>query len=604
MSGIGAEGTDGAARVDAAGLPETAEASPAEAQLQRPAPPAARKPLSSGLAASMIEARLAASETPAVRLKRELFERARLIDPLTTKRIADIRRITGLADQYQTVSTNPGGALWREIRETFMDARADALDASGIPPKGSATAQVLAVLGQCANARELDAVVSGIGLVPLVSALGGHDGEVVAASVLKHVHAARARDVRPGDWEGFDRYLDEVTHTESREGNRVELLNGGSEAFPRMLEAIRGAEESINLETFEFHDDATGRELEGALVEASRRGVAVSVLIDAFGSAEIGGHAVAERLRKGGVAVVERRPSAGEAGLADVAPGRLDHRKIIVVDGRTGFTGGMNLGDSYAQRPGAEHGVWRDVHTRIEGPAVADLQAAFLQQWRSEGGRVPDGVDYFPPAGAAAPEGGAGAASRVRILPHDGGKDENIRLAYLRAIDTAERSIALESPYFADTEVVGALMRAARRGVEVRVVLPRDNDQAVLQEAARARYDQMRAAGVQVYEYRGMAHQKVMVVDGRFATVGSSNLDARSLRNNHELNMMSTDPAFAARLEAAIDADIARSTRFTKTPPIAPSPYMVNPLPGVVPPIVPTTQALARRLAGSFEDEL
>ena len=226
---------------------------------------------------------------------------------------------------------------------------------------------------------------------------------------------------------------------------------------------------------------------------------------------------------------------------------------MLVIDGDTAFTGGMNIGKLY-------QADWHDQQTLVMGPAVAKLQDAFLQKWRANGGAVPDAerAALYPPLQEEA------GGSETRVVAHSGGAaDQNIKAMYLRAIYTAETSIRIANPYFLDSEVVAALGLAARRGVKVQVVLPADNDVAIVQRGSRAFYPDLIAAGVEVYEYQGrMAHEKVAVMDGRWATFGSSNLDARSLRYNDELNLAVSDPNLAAYIERNLfDVDLKSSRR-------------------------------------------
>ena len=244
---------------------------------------------------------------------------------------------------------------------------------------------------------------------------------------------------------------------------------------------------------------------------------------------------------------------------ASFASSHLDHRKILVVDGDTAFTGGMNIGLSYQKD-------WHDQQTLIQGPAVTALQSAFLERWRAAGGTVPDAEtpELFP----ALKEIPGGAD--VRVVAHEGGaKDQNIRAMYLRAIGTAQATIRIANPYFMDAAIVVELARAAKRGVKIQVVQPEDNDQPLVQRGSRAYYPDLIAAGVEVYEYQGrMAHEKVAVFDSRWSTFGSSNLDSRSLRYNDELNLAVSDPGVARYIEQNLfEADMKRSKRILQYSP-------------------------------------
>jgi cardiolipin synthase len=439
---------------------------------------------------------------------------------------APTRAATAKANQLKDLVRMPGAA-------------AQALRGR-LPGGTTITSQVLDILKTCKTSAELDSVLSQVGRRPLLSRLNILEGPSHGGDVKAAIDAVRQSDVRPGDWTGFDRYLDQVTGTRARPGNDVTLLNGLDQAFPEMYKTIDAAKDTIDVESYNFSDDTTGREYASHLIAAAKRGVTVNVMMDGHGSK--GNDALVAELRANGVNV--------NVGKTDLIGAQVDHRKVLVVDGKTGFTGGMNITD---HDPG-----WRDMHSKVEGPAVQDLEKAFAARWKDEtGGPLPGKTVGAPPV---APKGG----ESVRVVPHTGDQDENIRLAYMRAIDTATTSITIADPYFTDSEVMDHLTRAAARGVAVKVVWPAQNDEPTARAVARAHYQQLIDAGIQVYEYQpAMAHQKVAVIDGKFATIGSSNLDARSLRADHELNVMTVDPVFAGKLEGAIDGDIAQSTRMT-----------------------------------------
>jgi cardiolipin synthase len=454
-----------------------------------------------------------------------------------------LRRVTGGAKPAPAapVPATPEAKAQAIERLIGGTSGAVAMLQSHLPGRESLTDQVLDILKTCKGSAELDSVLTKVGRRNLL--LGLHTHGAAGDPVKAYIAQVRSSDIRPGDWDAYNSYLDQVTGTKLEPGNQVTLLDNGQAAFPAMFDALDHATSSINVETFEFHDDATGHEYAQHLIDAAKRGVAVNVLMDAHGSDRYGGATMAALLRANGVNVIDSPP----------APllSKVDHRKSLVVDGSVGFTGGMNIGDDYRNN-------WHDMHSKIEGPAVADLQSAFLARWKDAGGAAPAGVDYFPPIQPAGDQA-------VRIVPHVGGQDENIRMAYLRAIDTAQSSIMIEDPYFVDSEVLDHLAKAARRGVDVKCVWPADNDVSIEQDEEHASLPALIAAGVKCYEYNGrpMAHEKVGAIDGKLATIGSSNLDMRSLRNNDELNAIVMDPKFAGDIQAAIESDIAKSTAIT-----------------------------------------
>ncbi len=365
---------------------------------------------------------------------------------------------------------------------------------------------------------------------------------------------ARSRaDAKPGDWTGYLKYLDVVTGSKSGGKNIVQFLIDGPSAIPPVVAAIRGAQHSIHAEVFQLQADEYGRAFVRDLAERAQKGVLVRLMIDDYGSDADADPKVQEligSMKAQGIQVLIH--PAGF--LAD----HLDHRKVLVIDGDIAFTGGMNVGKLYQAE-------WHDEQTLVMGPAVAQLQDAFLSQWKALGGTVDPGEPLYPPLSDQA------HGLEARVVAHQGGgKDHNIKALYMRAIETAQKEIRIATPYFTDAAVIGALCDAARRGVKVQIVLPADNDVAIVQRGSRAFYPDLLAAGVEIYEYQDrMAHEKVAVVDGNWSTFGSSNLDARSLTDNDELNVVVMGEDLANTINRQLfDKDIAQSKRvvdFTPT---------------------------------------
>ncbi|HEY4002511.1 MAG TPA: phosphatidylserine/phosphatidylglycerophosphate/cardiolipin synthase family protein [Candidatus Xenobia bacterium] len=357
------------------------------------------------------------------------------------------------------------------------------------------------------------------------------------------------RPAVPGQWDGFDAYLDSATGTVARNDSRVEPLINGQVAFPAMLDAIDHATGSINWSVYAFQSDETGWDVAHHLAEAADRQVQVRLLYDVAGSAVSNNRPsdprIFDYLRQHGIQIVARQD--GDLGT------ERTHRKLLVVDGRTGFIGGMNVGNEYRNE-------WHDVQARVTGPAVSDIQRLFVTQWEVEGGRLDDLTPFFPPLQAQA---GGGPA---RIIGHGVRSDENIKAAYLRAIDTSQRTINIADPYFADQDVLDHLKAAAHRGVVVNLVFPLRNDEGLMQLWERAHYPEMLKAGLHVWEYTGreMAHDKVATFDGRVSTIGSSNLDQESTDANYEANVWSSDPRVAQDLDARLfGADMHQSVPVT-----------------------------------------
>jgi cardiolipin synthase len=331
--------------------------------------------------------------------------------------------------------------------------------------------------------------------------------------------------------------------------NRVSLLLDGRQAFPAMLNAIAQAKSTICLETYILRDDHTGRRFAAALAERARAGVEVNLLYDAWGSS------VSEPfLQALGAAGVRTHPfhrvgpwSWPWTFLARIL--RRDHRKSLVVDGRVAFLGGLNISDDYAAPEDGGAG-WRDTHVRVEGPAALQLQALFLRTWRRHMGARLDRARYARP----------GPPDRsLRIVASDFRlRRRGIRRAYLAAIGYARHEVLITQAYFLPPlSLLRAILQAARRGVEVRIILAGTTDVPLVLYAVRAMYERFLRAGVRIFEWRGrVLHAKTAVVDSRWATVGSSNLDAMSFFGNLEVNAVVEDPAFARALEEVFADDL------------------------------------------------
>jgi cardiolipin synthase len=334
-------------------------------------------------------------------------------------------------------------------------------------------------------------------------------------------------------------------------GNRVTTLLNGDQAFPAMLEAIRAARHSITLEAYIFWPGTVGTTFAEALAERARAGVATHLILDGVGSQKLDDELI-EGMRRAGVQVAQFRP------LRWYTLDRVNHRthrKLLVVDGRVGFTGGLGIADLYLGHAQDED-HWRDGQFRAEGPVVGQLQAAFLDNWIETGGALLHGTDYFPPLDSA---GGAWAQA-VHSSP--GGGTESLRLMFLLAIASAKRSILIANPYFVpNTLAVEMLVDARRRGVAVEIIVPGPiTDAGLVRRASRAKWGPLLEAGVRIYEYQPtMYHNKLMVVDDYWVSVGSTNFDNRSFRLNDEANLNVFDQGFAQEQAEIFGRDRARS---------------------------------------------
>ena len=338
-------------------------------------------------------------------------------------------------------------------------------------------------------------------------------------------------------------------------GNRVTDLQNGDEIFPAMLEAIRGATITITLETYIYWSGDIGAKFAEALAERARAGVKVKVMLDWAGSIKME-DAMLQALKTAGVDVQQYRP------LKWYNLGRLNnrtHRKLLVVDGKVGFTGGVGIADlweGHAQDP--DH--WRDLHFRIEGPVVAQVQAAFNDNWIKTTGVVLNGADYFPPLQRA------GDMDAHMFVASPAGGSESMHLMYLMAIAAAERNIDLQAAYFVpDDLIIKALLAARHRGVRVRVIVPGKHiDSETVRLASKAHWGELLLGGVEIYEYQPtMMHNKLLIVDGELTSVGSTNFDVRSFQLNDEASLNVYDTAFAARMTAVFDADLKSTVLYT-----------------------------------------
>ena len=338
-------------------------------------------------------------------------------------------------------------------------------------------------------------------------------------------------------------------------GNRVDTLVNGREIFPAMLAAIKSARKTVTFETYIYWSGRIGKEFADALADRARSGVRVHVLVDWVGSSRMDSKYL-DTMKKAGVEIEKYHPPRWYT-LHKL--NNRTHRKLLIVDGRVGFTGGVGIADEWdgnAEDPAH----WRDTHFRLEGPAVAQMQAAFVDNWLKVTGNVLDGRDYFPPETVAGPELG-----QVFKSSREGGS-ESMHLMYLLSTVSAARNIDLAMAYFVPDELTEtALVEALARGVKFRMIMPGPyTDTEVLRKASRAKWGRLLRAGAEIYEYQPtMFHCKVLVVDGIWSSVGSTNFDNRSFRLNDEANLNVYSRAFAERQIALFNNDLKRSRRIT-----------------------------------------
>jgi len=336
------------------------------------------------------------------------------------------------------------------------------------------------------------------------------------------------------------------------EGCAVEVYHEGVPALEAMEKAIRDARERVHLETYIFRGDRTGRRFVEALAERARAGLRVRVLCDGFG-ARGADDGLFEELCEAGGDVVFFNPLGRIIGRRPLR--RRDHRKLLVVDGRVAFVGGLNIGDEYAAAGG-----WRDTHLRVQGPVVRQLDAVFVEGWlRADGPGSPMLEILDDPVEAA-------GSLRCAVLA-DGPtyRRRRTRRLVLEGLAAARERVAFASPYFAPgLRVLEAITRAAARGVRVDLLLAGKTDHPVLRHAARSFLPRLLARGVHVYEYEpAMMHAKVALFDGRRALIGTANLDRQSLRHSYEVSLVIDDRDFCRQLEERLVVDFAHSKRWT-----------------------------------------
>lgn len=351
--------------------------------------------------------------------------------------------------------------------------------------------------------------------------------------------------------DAFRQTMVALTGTELTEGNRVDVLINGDQIFPSMLEAIARAEKTITMESYIYWDGSMGRQFAQALAGRARAGVKVRLIIDAVGSAAMSDDLI-EFLRLNGVDVEVYHPIRWYT-LSRV--NHRTHRKLLIVDGRVGFTGGVGIADEWLGNADSPH-HWRDTQVRVEGPAVTQMQFAFMDNWVRSRGELLAGLDYFP----VVPPAGDKLVQVIKSSPSEG--SSAVKLLYTISIVSALRSIWVSNAYFIpDRDTISALEGAVRRGVDVRILVPgRFTDVPIVRSASRFQYERLLRRGIRIFEYQGtMMHAKTMVVDGIWSTIGSSNFDDRSFRLNDEVNVNIFDEGMGSQLEQIFERDLARS---------------------------------------------
>lgn len=352
----------------------------------------------------------------------------------------------------------------------------------------------------------------------------------------------------------FEREMGTLLGPAILSGNRITALQNGDEIFPAMLKAIRTAQHTIDFESYIYWSGHIGEEFAQALIERVRAGVKVHLMLDWLGSEKITPQLLAQ-MRDAGVEIERYHP------LHWYSLGKMNnrtHRKVLIVDGKIGFTGGVGIADEWsghAQDP--NH--WRDTHFEVEGPVVAQFQAAFLDNWVKTTGRVLDGEDYFPPLVSV------GDLRMHMFMSSPAGGSESMRLMYLMAITAAEQSIDIEAAYFIPDPLMSReLIKARKRGVRIRILLPDKHlDSETVRIATKRAWGPLLESGVEIHEYDPtMLHCKMLIFDHRMVSVGSTNFDMRSFELNDEASLNVYDAGFAARMTEVFEADLKASNPY------------------------------------------
>ncbi|MEO7431363.1 MAG: cardiolipin synthase [Dokdonella sp.] len=374
-----------------------------------------------------------------------------------------------------------------------------------------------------------------------------HRPEKSVRHAVKHCHAI--------DDPQFAREMDAMLGPDVLDGNAITALQNGDEIFPSMLKAIREASRSITFETYIYWSGEIGKQFADALKERARAGVPVHIMLDWAGSAKMDGSLLDELVDAG--AEVEKYHPIRWYSIARL--NNRTHRKLLVVDGRIAFTGGVGIADQWqghAEDP--EH--WRDIHFRVEGPVVAQMQSGFMDNWIKTTGRVLNTDLYFPALPAV------GDKRMHLFVSSPGGGNASMHLMYLLAIAAARKSIDLQAAYFIpDALMVKALIDARKRGARIRLLVPDKHiDSRLVRMASRRTWGDLLAAGVEIHEYeKTMMHNKMLIIDGLLVSVGSTNFDMRSFNLNDEASLNIYSTAFANAMTQVMEADLEDTTRFT-----------------------------------------
>ena len=383
--------------------------------------------------------------------------------------------------------------------------------------------------------------------IVVVISVNFHRPEKTVRHAITHCHGIRDPQ--------FELEMDAMLGPDVLEGNSITALQNGDEIFPAMLQAIRGATQSITFETYIYWSGDIGKQFADALKERATAGVPVHVMLDWAGSDKMEA-ALLEELIDAGIQVKRYHP------LRWHSISRLNnrtHRKLLIVDGCVGFTGGVGIADQW-QGHAQDKDHWRDIHFRAEGPIVGQLQAGFMDNWIKTTGRVLHSAIYYPPLQKT------GDRRMHLFVSSPAGGNVSMHLMYLLAVAAASTSIDLQAAYFIpDPIMIDALVDACKRGVRIRLLVPgRYIDSALVRMASKRTWGKLLSAGMEVYEYqRTMMHNKMLILDGLLVSVGSTNFDMRSFNLNDEASLNIYSEAFAQQMTDVMASDLRDATPYT-----------------------------------------
>ncbi len=349
-------------------------------------------------------------------------------------------------------------------------------------------------------------------------------------------------------------------------GNSVVLLQDGPATFQRMFAAISSARDHINMETYIIEDDEIGNRFADALIEKQSQGVTVNLIYDSVGTIHVPA-AFFKRLSDNGINILEFNPVNPLTARKGWEVNQRDHRKLLIVDGKTAFLGGINISSVYSggsfstrtkQRPAGAL-PWRDTHLQVTGPVVSEFQKLFLATWEKQKGEALAPGNFYPQHAAK----GSEVVRAIGSSP-----DEPFSLIYatlISAISNAETSVLLTNAYFIpDPQLIDVLKNAVKRGVDVQIIVPGKTDSWMVFHAGRAHYTELLDAGIKIHERRhALLHSKTVLIDGVWSTVGSTNLDWRSFLHNDEVNAVILGQAFGAQMRAMFETDLSASSTIT-----------------------------------------